>query len=380
METQLPNLFEALFQFRPRGSHTPKENFLSELFAHFLRTDQRILDAWLSRLLGNTIRGAVCQIKTRQTERDVDDMSMYPDMFIDGQLDDGSPVAVYCEHKWDSGCDNNQLTKYSKLAASKGKHARLVFVGATNVQRSAAVKCFVDRSCGCFLWEDVYVTLDTIPRKPPLLKEFLTFMKSQGLSPGKPLTVERMRSFLQASDFAQSLIGLAHKLDTNHPLEARLPPRYHADKEIKDAYGTVAIWYLTRDWKPWVACGFLYDPSEHRVGLVNPARGIDLFLRIAADPKQTNNISSALDVMNDKRNELRKTAASVLLKGEPGNGNKWSIMIVRDCLGDVIGNSKTEADQLVVVQQRLSTWLDVLFKDGRLEKAFKKCGLDSGMK
>jgi hypothetical protein len=206
-------------------------------------------------------------------------------------------------------------------------------------------------------------------------------MKIQGLSPGQPLTVERMRAFVQASDFVQSLLSLTHKLDTNYPLEANLPGRYHADKKIKDAYGTVAIWYVTKDWKPWVACGFLYDQrGDHRVAFVNPARGIDLFLRIAADPAQTKNISSALDVMKEKGKELRKTAASVLLKGEPGNGNKWSIMIVRECLGDVICDAKTEADQLAVIHQRLSTWVDVLFKDGRLEKALAKCGLDSGLK
>jgi hypothetical protein len=173
---------------------------------------------------------------------------------------------------------------------------------------------------------------------------------------------------------------MTQKLDRDYPLAADLPTRYGADKQIKDAYGTVAIWYCTKEWKPWVACGFLYDERDHRVTFVNRARGIDLFLRVAADPKQTTRISSVLDEMRSKRSELRKSAASILLKEETGSGNKWSIMIVRECLADVIGDAKTEADQLAVIHNRLSTWLDVLFKDGRLEKALEECGLDSGMK
>jgi hypothetical protein len=45
----------------------------------------------------------------------------------------------------------------------------------------------------------------------------------------------------------------------------------------------------------------------------------------------------------------------------------------------VIQHAKTQADQLTAIHKKLTTWLEVLFKDGKLEEGFKKLGLDSGM-
>jgi hypothetical protein len=124
----------------------------------------------------------------------------------------------------------------------------------------------------------------------------------------------------------------------------------------------------------------MYDVRDHRVAFVNPDKGIDLLLRIEADPKHTKNIQPALEVLKDKRKELQEGAASVLFKGERGNGNNWSVAIIRACLGDVIENAKTEAEQLTAIHKRLVTWLGVLFDDRKLEDGLKKSGLSSGMK
>ncbi len=161
-----PNLFESLFDFHPRESHTPKENFLTESFAYLLRTDERILNCWLSKLLGKEVKGATCEITTRQAEKDLEsETSIYPDLLIDGQLSGGELFAAYCEHKWDSHCNEDQLRKYRKVSEKAGKHARLVFIGASHKQRSEALRCFQDNPCECFLWEEVYQTLNAIPDK-----------------------------------------------------------------------------------------------------------------------------------------------------------------------------------------------------------------------
>jgi hypothetical protein len=55
------------------------------------------------------------------------------------------------------------------------------------------------------------------------------------------------------------------------------------------------------------------------------------------------------------------------------------VLIVQDCLADVISNTTTEADQLAAIHAKLANWLHVLFDDGSIEKAFKKSHLDSGM-
>lgn len=66
------NLFSSLFEFHPREGHTPKENFLTEAFAYILRTDEDVLNVWLSKLLGKSIERATCEIRTRQTEADLE--------------------------------------------------------------------------------------------------------------------------------------------------------------------------------------------------------------------------------------------------------------------------------------------------------------------
>lgn len=379
MKTSLPNLFEALFDFHPREDHTPRENFLTESFAYLLRTDGTVRACWLSILLDRKVERAECEIITRQTEIDSDaGTSIYPDLLLEGHVD-GEQVAVYCEHKWNSPCNHGQLKKYRKVAEAKGKHGRLVFVCANIAQRSLADKCFTDNYCKSLLWEDVFTALNGLANKSTMLKEFLDFMKTHGLSPGKPLTVETMRAFLQASDFLKSLLSMANKLSANYPWTV-IPERFLATSYVHDAYGRVGIRFETEEWKPALSVGFLYDETDHKVKLVNPEKGIDLLLRIEAEPKNTKDIKSALAVLNDKRNTLLKTAASVLLKGDRGNGNAYSVLIVRDCLGDVIAGTTTEGEQLEAIHKRLTTWLQVLFGNGVLEKAFGVCGLDSGMK
>jgi len=369
------NLFQSLFTFHSRECHTPKENFLTESFAYLLRTDGRVCSAWLSRLLGTKADEAVCDIWTRGTEHDVEaKTAIYPDMLIKGQLADREHFAIYSEHKWDSACDEGQLKKYDKLA--KSQNAVLVFIAASHRQTTDAGRC-LPRSA-CFRWENVYEALDNLASKSPILMEFLTFMKTQGLSPAQPLTVEGMKAFLQASDFVRSLENLANKLYIEYPWET-IPKRFLSEPYVHCAYGRAGIRFETPDWRPAMTVGFLYDTTDHRVAFINPERGIDLMLRIEAEPKNTKNLRPTLDVLNKKRTGLGKTAASILLKGERGNGNPYSVLIARDCLADVIADANTARDQLALIHDRLTTWLKILFNDGSLEDAFMKSGLDSGM-
>ena len=263
----------------------------------------------------------------------------------------------------------------------KGEYARLIFVGVTKKEKLKAVEYFQDNACACFQWEDVFRALNDIPNKMNILKEFLDFMESQGLGPEQPITVERIKASPQAS-YLKSLLIVANRLNDNYPWDV-IPKRFHAYNYVHKAYGRVGIRFETEDWKPAITIGFLYDVRDHKVVLVNPGKGIDLLLRIEARPvdtKDTIKLQHALDVLKEKRNKLTLTAASVLLKGEPGNGNSYSVLMVQHCLADVICNAKGEPEQLTAIYERLTTWLKVLFEDGELEDGLKASGLDSGMK
>ena len=49
------NLFNALFDFRPREGFSPAENYLSEAFAYALETCDGACDTWLSLALGRKV-------------------------------------------------------------------------------------------------------------------------------------------------------------------------------------------------------------------------------------------------------------------------------------------------------------------------------------
>ncbi|HEY3968135.1 MAG TPA: hypothetical protein VGM05_26470 [Planctomycetaceae bacterium] len=371
------NLFEGLFPFHPREDHWPKENFLTESFAYLLRTDKAVLNCWLSRLLGRTVKTTTCEIDTRPSVHDVvTGTSFYPDLWLHGYISRHEPFDVLCEHKWESHCNPIQLARYSKEADSREPPARLVFVGATHKHKDDAAKYLPGGAGMCFLWEDVYEALDKLDHKSQILKEFLDFMKNHGLSRAKPLTIESMRGFLHGSELLEDLSHLANRLNDNFSWDI-IPKRFHAERYIDDRFGRIGIRFETPDWRPALTIGFLFDGSNHRVQFLNPEKGIDLLLRIEAEPRNTKNIQPVLDVLASKRRMLLKTAASALLKGEPGNGNAYSVLIVRCCLGDLIERAKTANDQLAATQKMLNAWLKILFDDGKLESAFRKCKLDS---
>jgi hypothetical protein len=375
-----PNLFLSLFEFHPRGTHTPKENFLTEAFAYLLRTESGVRNAWLSRLLGRPVAARECVVNTRQSEPDPElGSTAYPDLVLRGRLTDGTLFHVYCEHKWDSQCNAGQLARYKRLGVAKG--AQLAFVGATINQRREAAACFPDGDCNCFQWEQVFESLKGVPDLSPLASEFLDFLEEHGLSPGKPLTVEQMRAFLGSAGFLETLARFAALLHENYSWEV-IPKRYHANCYVEDRWGRVTVCFDTQGWKPGLSLGFLYSVHDHKVRFVNPGKGIDLMLRIGAIPKDTREtriIQPVLDVLERKRQVLRNSAGSVLLLGEPGNGNRHSLLIVRDCLADVIADASTEQDQLIRIHDRLHAWLTTLFADGELEAAFRQTPLSAGL-
>jgi len=374
-----PNLFESLFDFHPREGHTPKENFLTEAFAYLLRTEREAGRAWLSHLLGRPVQLGECDVLTRRSERVSDSGGVvYPDLLLDGRLAGGERFAVYCEHKWDSPCNPQQLASYRAIVDKKGAHARLAFVGATHKQKAEARKWSGGHGLTCALWEDAYTVLAGLPDRPPLLKEFLEFMKTHGLTPVPPLTVEAMTSFLRASSFLGHLASLANRLNDGYPWDA-VPERFHFYKYVKDAYGRVAIRFETDGWRPGLTLGLLYDGSDLQVPLINPERGIDLLLRIEAEPKNLKDVQPVLAVLGQKRDELAASSASVAMKGERASPNPYSLLVVRECLADVLERASGTDDQLGAVHRRLCRWLETLFGDGRLEEAFGKTVLSSGL-
>lgn len=380
MTNSPPNLFNSLFEFHPRDGHTPKENFLSEAFAYVLATCDAARDAWLSRALGRPVRANQFEVTTRQSEHDEDFVSVFPDMRIQGVLDDETPFDIYSEHKWNSHCNPGQLRRYLKLVSKHGNHSSLVFIGASRCQKKEAEKCDARLKGKAFLWSDVFEALELINAKSDLLVQFLDFMKTHGLSPGTAIQPSVMVAYIQSTGFLASLVHCANKLNDDFEWDC-FPARYRTDdsREVRNRWGRVAIEFTTPGWKPTISVGFLFDEYDHGVTFVNRQKGIDLFLRIETAPGEQKHIAPALVELDRKRKKLANLASSVLLLNESGNDNSHSLLIMRSCLADVIQSTATQPAQLETIHATVSGWADALFDDGALEGVFKQAGLDSGM-
>ena len=361
------NLFNDLFNVRIREGHSPKENFLSECFAHVLRTQQRACETWVSEICGRSLNLAKFSVSTRSSQIDpLKNRVIFPDLRIEATTIEGEGIVVLSEHKWDSPCSNGQLEAYRRIADNLNPRAALVFVGARRDQVEEARKSrSVDKP---FYWQDVYGCLKSVAIESETLKDFLDFMKAQGLGPVPAVTPEKIKAFVESKDLLSQLSVFCRKLADEYQWKS-IPARYHGEPPlpVEDQYGRVAIEFVGAHWAPAITLGFLYSNSDHRVPLTEPNNSIDLFLRIEASPKLNPNPEPVLKVLAQKVSKLRGISGQALIKGDPNNRNSHTLIIVQQSLTKVLSGITETHAQLDKIHQTLESWLSVLFQDGLLE-------------
>lgn len=366
------NLLENLLRLFPSSGIVPRENFLSEAFAHALRDSREAANAWLSHVLGRPMKCASLNISTRVTERNIgEETDIYPDMLVEGILSSGESFAIYFEHKWKAPCKPEQLRRYSRLVKSKENGATLVFVGAKRKQLEVARSSLPELANQIFLWEDAYRVLEGIREKSSSVSQLLQFMDTHSLGPGSPITVEKMQAYLASSGFLKLLMRQCEFL---HDLDwSVVPSRYQGKDQtyIEKKWGRCAVVFPTPEWNPTITFGFLFDPTDHQVEFVDAERGIDLFLRIEASPSTYPNPQSCLSCLKAKASEIStaEPMTVALTKSDRGNGNRNSLVIVRSCLADTVDGTTNENEQVERIHCKLTGWFRVLFEDGLLESA-----------
>jgi hypothetical protein len=366
----MANLFNQLFTFRPREDSSANENFLTESFVYFLQRDKDVCEAFVARVLGREIKIVGYELDTRSVER-LPGRTRFPDLKMLLHVSDGKTYLIISEHKWDSAIRQPQLADYEEILESITADCRhLVTIVARADQKKAAQLAptkspTIQRTH--LLWEDVYRVLKHLDRRDSLPNEFLEFMESNSLNPGQPINSETMRAFLASSDFKAQLTRYT-KLLHEYDWEA-IPTRYRAKPEIRDRFGRVAIEFRTPGWNPALAVGFLYDIRDHLVELTSPNESVDLFLRIEADPRTNEKIDDVLALLRQKAQILSANEAKALIRDEPENGNRWTLLIVQQSLASVITGASDERAQLEAIYNRIHEWLACVFDDVAIERA-----------
>ena len=152
-----------------------------------------------------------------------------------------------------------------------------------------------------------------------------------------------------------------------------LPVRYRANREVYDNYGRCAIVFFDEDdLGPEIALGFYYAKENHRIPFVDPRqKGIDLHLRVYASPAKNPSPTRVLKLLSARVPALQKLGATVHLKGHPGSGNKWNLLMVQKSLLDVIDGIQDDEKQIAAMHAELILWCKAVFADPKLLKAFK---------
>ena len=276
MSKQPANIFNDLFDCRPREGHTPKENFLTEALVHVLRTSEPARDAWLSLALGKPVNARSAFFQTRRSERenDADRNPIFPDLWVEASLSDGPPTIIYSEHKWDSKCNPEQLRSYQTLAKRSGPNALVIFIAKTHRQMREAKQHLETKETGrrCFLWEEVFDRLNSLPAKTDLLRQLLDFMKTNGLNPEpalNPAHLKAMRDYWNAWNSLTRILTALRDQDW----QGVFPERFSKKRNFHEANGTRTVLFTTEAWRPAITVGFLYDPAPYKVNLIDGSFG-----------------------------------------------------------------------------------------------------------
>lgn len=108
-DTIEPNVFRALFTYRPRGDTTAKENFLTEALAYTLQRSKAASTTWIQLVSDGRIDPAEVHVVRTQSRFDSRSTATrgIPDLHMTGRTKQGKTFTFIVEHKWMQGSPAN---------------------------------------------------------------------------------------------------------------------------------------------------------------------------------------------------------------------------------------------------------------------------------
>ncbi len=361
----MPNLFDALFNHRPRQNITPEENFLTAAFVHLLQASPDIGATWASEVLGSPVDAQSLKFETQAARLgDASQATIYPDVEISGTLASGDEFVLWHEHKWNSPTDSGQLERYRTALSNYGRHKHLVFIGADVIQ-TAEARDLCNRT---FTWAEVYrfldATVDVDLHVEQLIRQFQEFLAAQGLGPQEPLSPGLLVAYTVAPRVEAACIRLAQGLDKRAwphvPVWLFTGGGPHYKPKI---WGRVGVEW--GDWAPALFVGVLLSHADHRTKPVDPDDTVELFLTIDVTGKFKKDLmTSDLGLVAA---DLRLAFPGVCVGGPLDHkASPWRKLTMREPLSRVIAGKRDEAAQAEAIGARLDAWTQALFADARV--------------
>ena len=371
------NLFQSLFSYRPGDVLTPAENFLTEGFAYLLKSHDEVAQAWAEKVLlkhGCTIDFDMCSVETQEPfRRNEGATTVFPDMVIRCSLEGRETHVILSEHKWSSSTNREQLRTYRSLLVDFEEGSCVAFIGARVDQQAEALQ-----ECkAAFLWEDVYRFLVPYAKDSGIVREFVEFLRSQGLGPQEPLSLGMIAAYTYARPIPDRCMDICKRLGQSERIWDFLPERFRTQRQAQGLrWGRVVLEFGPGNWHlMWhVAAGFLLDGTDHQLELCAPERGFDLMFLI--EGQRTTKIKGS--VLLEKANSLRAKFPDAQVTDQNQAKSPWRKLVVRRPLADVIAPHDTEEAQTEAIYQQFEAWCVEIFADGMLEAAFWEMWPSSG--
>jgi hypothetical protein len=357
--TMNTNIFHALLTYRPREGRSSKENFLTEAFAHTLRTNPETCRAWLPNITGkplSELRGDV-EVETQVClNAPAGNKWSIVDMVVRCGLADGGELTILFEHKWDSPARRDQIDDYVAIAQAM-PNALVVFIAPT-VMQIADIREHTSE-VKTVQWQEVHEFLHRSGADG--VREFVEFLALQGLGPREPLSWPKLAAYVTSRAVEGDCLRIAAALRERD--WTFLPKRFQTSTAFdKPRWGRVGI-ELNKDWNPALFLGFLMNGDDHQLPLLAPQTSIDLMLaldhsdtKLVIDPK----------IVAPRAEALRAPGVDVLYGTQLKS--KWRKIVIRESLVDTIRGKSTEAEQVEAIYLRLRSWCAGLFGDGKLDK------------
>jgi hypothetical protein len=379
------NVFEALFEFRPQENRTSEENFLTEALIYTLRSCKPAALAWLSLMTGEEIKArGMLLFETRASHDDPDQHgTIYPDVSVSGIDTNDRKFRVLVEHKWNAAIDEGQRERYARLKV-RGEILYFAFVYVRKADREIAHSFRAPRGVHyvCCKWEDVFACLAKVRSRSGVLAEFLQFMVNRGLNPGESFS----RNMLLAHARHQAIASRA--VDNRRSALRRQLPRFCEKLLYENDWSFVPKGYLENVWLsdrdgraaldfyktprgPEFTIGFYYDTANQRAPFADPRKGMDVALRVLATPRTNPEPERLMEHLGRLAPTFRRTGAMVRLKGEPGNGNLHTLLLVQRSLLDIIDGIRDDEGQVAAIYEVMARWCRILFGDRRVVLAFE---------
>jgi hypothetical protein len=364
------NVFNRLFSYRPKEDRSSYENYLTEAFAFTLKSCPAATASLVAYALETTVGDIqldALEPTTQQAIR-VEDGSERPrpDLTVAGRTNDGKRFKVWCEHKWDSPLDVGQLKKYRAAAASSEVRVVVMLITPRPQDRDTAV----GEGFRVLLWENVHDELKLLAAKSDYVRQFVDFLRNQGLGPQEPFTLPCLAAY------RQSYMIPWHFEEVSKALLAKkwpsLPRAFRAVVKKIDTKTTnlTGLQFVIGKCQPGLLAGLVLHPQlNHNVRDFSSTSGPDLMFAISiADKKR----KVAEQVLAGGAERLRQAGLDVLTQDDPPLKNHAHKLIVCKPLAYVIRGHATRLEQVDAIYSELLGWGEVLFADGELEKAFRK--------